>query len=64
MDTEKVSMITSGSFGQHIVTRMHNMPQVDSILIFSSDQEWHEQNAILISIMGTGDGAKKESGST
>ena len=43
MDTEKVCMITSGSFGEHIVTRIHNMSQVDSIFIFCSDKECHEQ---------------------
>ena len=43
MDTEKVCMITSGLFSQHIVTRIHNMSQVDSIFIFCSDKECHEQ---------------------
>ncbi|CAF1346237.1 unnamed protein product [Adineta steineri] len=39
----KVCMIISGSFGQQIVPRMHNMSQVDSIFIFCSNKKQHEQ---------------------
>ncbi|CAF1186881.1 unnamed protein product [Adineta steineri] len=39
----KVCMIISGSLGQHIVPRVHNMPQVDSIFIFCSNKKYHEQ---------------------
>ncbi|CAM6005317.1 unnamed protein product, partial [Sphagnum balticum] len=39
----KACMIVSGSLGQDIVPRIHNMPQVDSIFIFCRDQKHHEQ---------------------
>jgi tetratricopeptide (TPR) repeat protein len=39
----KVCMIISGSLGQLIVPRVHNMSQVDSIFIFCGNKEWHEQ---------------------
>ncbi|CAF1325716.1 unnamed protein product [Adineta steineri] len=39
----KVCMIVSGSLGKHIVPRVHNMFQVDTILIFYNNQESHEQ---------------------
>jgi tetratricopeptide (TPR) repeat protein len=85
MNNEKACMIISGSFGQDIVPRIHNMSQVDSIFIFCGNKKYHEQwtkdwskikgvfteitpicealkqaaqqceqNAISISIMGTG----------
>jgi tetratricopeptide (TPR) repeat protein len=91
MDNEKVCMIISGSLGQHIVPRVHNMSQVDSIFIFcgnkkhyeQSAKDWPkikgifteikpicealkqaaqqcEQNAISISIMGTGGDVSKK----
>jgi tetratricopeptide (TPR) repeat protein len=36
-------MIISGSLGQHIVPRVHNMSQVDSIFIFCGNKKHHEQ---------------------
>ncbi|CAF1069308.1 unnamed protein product [Adineta steineri] len=39
----KVCMIISGSLGQHIVPRVHNMSQVDSIFIFCGNKKYHEQ---------------------
>jgi hypothetical protein len=39
----KVCMIISGSLGQHIVPRVHNMSQVDSIFIFCGKEIRHEQ---------------------
>ncbi|CAF1069324.1 unnamed protein product [Adineta steineri] len=39
----KVCMIISGSLGQHIVPRVHNMPQVDSIFIFCGNKTYHEE---------------------
>jgi tetratricopeptide (TPR) repeat protein len=43
IDNEKVCMIISGSLGQHIVPRVHNMSQVDSIFIFCGNKQYHEQ---------------------
>jgi tetratricopeptide (TPR) repeat protein len=40
---EKACMIISGSLGQHIVPRVHNMSQVDSIFIFCGNKKHHEQ---------------------
>jgi hypothetical protein len=39
----KVCMIISGSLGQYIVPRVHNMYQVDSIFIFCGNKKHHEQ---------------------
>ncbi|CAF1239805.1 unnamed protein product [Adineta steineri] len=39
----KVCMIVSGSLGKHIVSHVHHMSQVDTILIFCSNREWHKQ---------------------
>ncbi|CAF1504522.1 unnamed protein product [Adineta steineri] len=39
----KVCMIVSDSLGQHIVPRVHKMSQVDTIFIFSNNQECHKQ---------------------
>ncbi|CAF1438646.1 unnamed protein product [Adineta steineri] len=39
----KVCMIISGSLGQHIVPRVHNMSQVDSVFIFCGNKEHHEE---------------------
>ncbi|CAF1061444.1 unnamed protein product [Adineta steineri] len=39
----KVCMIVSGSLGKHIVPLVHHMSQVDTIFIFCSNREWHEQ---------------------
>jgi tetratricopeptide (TPR) repeat protein len=36
-------MIISGSLGQHIVPRVHDMSQVDSIFIFCGNKKRHEQ---------------------
>ncbi|CAF1237974.1 unnamed protein product [Adineta steineri] len=43
MVDNKVCMMISGSLGQHIVPRVHNMCQVDSIFIFCSNRKQHEQ---------------------
>ncbi|CAF0876685.1 unnamed protein product [Adineta steineri] len=40
---KKVCMVISVSLGQHIVPRVHNMPQVDSIFIFCDNKNYHEQ---------------------
>ncbi|CAF0899393.1 unnamed protein product [Adineta steineri] len=40
---KKMCMIISGSLGQNIVSRMHSMPQVDSIFIFCGNKKHHEQ---------------------
>ncbi|CAF3853068.1 unnamed protein product, partial [Adineta steineri] len=39
---KKACMIISGSLGQHIVPRVHNMSQVDSIFIFCGNKTYHE----------------------
>jgi hypothetical protein len=43
MNEENVCMIISGSLGEHIVPRVHNMSQVDSIFIFCGNKKHHEQ---------------------
>ncbi|CAF0899213.1 unnamed protein product [Adineta steineri] len=40
---KKICMIISGSLGQHIVPRVHNTSQVDSIFIFCGNKKYHEQ---------------------
>ncbi|CAF0970358.1 unnamed protein product [Adineta steineri] len=40
---KKVCLIVSGSLGQHIVPRVHNISQVDSIFIFCGNKNYHEQ---------------------
>ncbi|CAF1299827.1 unnamed protein product [Adineta steineri] len=40
---KKLCMIISGSLGQYIVPRVHNMSQVDSIFIFCGNKKYHEQ---------------------
>ena len=40
---DKVCMIISGSLGQHLVPRVHNMSQVDSIFIFCGNKKYHER---------------------
>ncbi|CAF3593551.1 unnamed protein product [Rotaria socialis] len=40
---EKACMIISGSLGRHIVPRVHDMSQVDSIFIFCSNKRYHER---------------------
>jgi hypothetical protein len=43
MNNEKACMIISGSLGQDIVPRVHNMSQVDSIFIFCGNKKHHKQ---------------------
>jgi tetratricopeptide (TPR) repeat protein len=43
MKDEKACMIISGSLGQVIVPRIHNMIQVDSIFIFCQDEKYHQK---------------------
>jgi tetratricopeptide (TPR) repeat protein len=43
INANKVCMIMSGSLGEHIVPRVHNMSQVDSIFIFCGDEHRHGQ---------------------
>ena len=42
---EKVCMIISGALGQTIVSRVHNLSQVDSIFIFCEHRVYHEELA-------------------
>ncbi|CAF3954466.1 unnamed protein product, partial [Adineta steineri] len=39
----KVCIIVSGLLGEHIVPRVHNMPQIDSIFIFCGNINHHEE---------------------
>ncbi|CAF1475063.1 unnamed protein product [Adineta steineri] len=39
----KACMIVSGSLGKHIVPHVHDISQVDTIFIFSNNQEWDKQ---------------------
>jgi tetratricopeptide (TPR) repeat protein len=43
ISNNKACMIISGSLGQHIVPRLHDMSQVDSIFIFCNNKRYHEQ---------------------
>ncbi|CAF0715213.1 unnamed protein product [Adineta steineri] len=43
ISNNKVCMVVSGSLGQDIVPRVHDMFQVDTILVFCNNQEWHKQ---------------------
>jgi tetratricopeptide (TPR) repeat protein len=43
INDNKICMIISDSLGEHIVPRVHNMSQVDSIFIFCGNKEHHEQ---------------------
>ena len=43
INDNKICMIISGLLGQHIVPRVHNMSQVDSIFIFCGNKKYHEQ---------------------
>ena len=38
---EKIFLLISGSIGQHIVPRIHNMTQVDSIIVYCGDISRH-----------------------
>ena len=42
MADEKICMIISGSLGQQVIPRVHNLPQVDSVFIFCSNKQYHE----------------------
>ncbi|CAF0861598.1 unnamed protein product [Adineta steineri] len=41
-DKERALVITSGSFGQHLVSEIHGMPQLDAIYIFCGEKSRHE----------------------
>ncbi|CAF1529550.1 unnamed protein product [Adineta steineri] len=43
MTNNKVRMIVSESLGQNIVPHVHHMPQIDTIFIFSNNQECDKQ---------------------
>jgi tetratricopeptide (TPR) repeat protein len=43
IDNDKVCIIISDSLGQHIVPRVHNISQVDSIFILCDNKQRHEQ---------------------
>ena len=43
INNEKACMIISDSLGKYVVPRVHDLSQVDSIFIFSSNQKLHEQ---------------------
>ncbi|UJR24428.1 hypothetical protein I4U23_005804 [Adineta vaga] len=43
IEDRKACMIISGSLGQHIVPRAHNVSQVDSIFIFCGNKHRHEE---------------------
>jgi tetratricopeptide (TPR) repeat protein len=43
IEKEKACMIISGSLGQDIVPRIHNMSQVDSIFIFCKNEKYHKE---------------------
>jgi hypothetical protein len=43
MGNEKTCMIISGSLGQHIISLINDMFQVDSIFIFCDSKKLHEQ---------------------
>ena len=43
MANEKACMIISGALGQHIVPRVHDLSQIDSIFIFCGNKTYHEE---------------------
>ena len=43
MAKEKACMIISGALGQHIVPRVHDLSQIDSIFIFCGNKTYHEE---------------------
>ena len=43
MNDDKACMVISGALGQHIVPRVHNLSQVDSIFIFCGNKKRHEE---------------------
>ena len=40
---EKIFLIISGTFGEHLIHEIHNLNQIDSIYIYSIDKLKHEQ---------------------
>ena len=42
MGNEKACMIISGALGQHIMPRVHDLSQIDSIFIFCGNKTYHE----------------------
>jgi tetratricopeptide (TPR) repeat protein len=42
LHNDKACMIISGSLGEYVVPRVHNMLQVDSIFIFCDNKKYHE----------------------
>ncbi|CAF1323225.1 unnamed protein product [Adineta steineri] len=42
VDKKQAFVITSGSLGQHLVPKIHGMPQLDAIYIFCGDKSRHE----------------------
>ena len=43
INDQKVFLIVSGTFGQHLVPQIHELPQLDTIYIFSGYKVRHEQ---------------------
>jgi hypothetical protein len=43
INNEKAFIIVSGGLGQHLVPRIHDMPQVDAIYIFCNNKSRHEE---------------------
>ncbi|CAF1406183.1 unnamed protein product [Adineta steineri] len=43
VDKEQAFVITSGSLGQHLVPRIHGIPQLDAIYIFCGNKSRHEK---------------------
>jgi tetratricopeptide (TPR) repeat protein len=43
LNNEKVYMVVSGSLGQHIVPRIHDMSQIDLIFVFCGNKNHHEK---------------------
>ncbi|CAM2709760.1 unnamed protein product [Rotaria socialis] len=39
----KALLIVSGSFGQHVVPKIHNMPNIHAIFVFCGDKSRHKQ---------------------
>ncbi|CAF0788455.1 unnamed protein product [Adineta steineri] len=42
VDKQQAFVITSGSLGQHLVPKIHGMPQLDAIYIFCGNKSRHE----------------------
>ncbi|CAF1026569.1 unnamed protein product [Adineta steineri] len=43
VDKEQAFVIASGSLGQHLVPKIHDMPQLDAIYIFCGDKSRHQE---------------------